>query len=192
MRITLAEPQESDRLDMPWQGSASHYLDLRGNARSIYQIAAARSHPPLGRFLATVNSDDSMFTTLRSQVRSGPAESLAPAAEAHEFTSRIALVFAREASNFERGHFQGLATQLAQLLERDSPADSLEVRLTVAPCRYLRLGRDGFHLLAALRATGATPEQAELRWGFGLARLQQALLFLSRVIRQHLPDTPRS
>lgn len=177
---------------MPWQGSGSHYLDLRNNLRSIYQIEDARQHPPLGRFLAAVNSDDSMFTTIRSRVRSRPAEAPASPSEAHEFISRISLIFAREASNFAHDHFTGLVAQLARLLERDSPADSLEAHLAVAPCRYLRLGREGYHLIAALRAAGATPQQAELRWGFGLARLQQALLFLSRVIRQHLPDPERS
>jgi hypothetical protein len=31
---------------------------------------------------------------------------------------------------------------------------------------------------------GGTLEQAELRWGLGVAHLQQALLFLSRAVRQ--------
>jgi hypothetical protein len=37
-----------------------------------------------------------------------------------------------------------------------------------------------------LLAKGDSAEQAALRWGLGLAHLQQALLFTSRHLRQHL------
>jgi hypothetical protein len=37
-----------------------------------------------------------------------------------------------------------------------------------------------------LAAKGNTPEQAVLRWGLGLAHLQQALLFTSRHLRQQI------
>jgi len=35
-----------------------------------------------------------------------------------------------------------------------------------------------------LEAAGDSSEQATLRWGLGLAHLQQALLFTSRYLRQ--------
>ncbi len=47
-------------------------------------------------------------------------------------------------------------------------------------------GRTGYGLRIQLSARGVTPQQAELRWGFGLARIQQALLFVSRTIRQQI------
>jgi hypothetical protein len=40
-----------------------------------------------------------------------------------------------------------------------------------------------------LAAKGESPEQAVLRWGLGLAHIQQALLFTSRYLRLHLAQT---
>jgi hypothetical protein len=45
-------------------------------------------------------------------------------------------------------------------------------------------GRAGYALRFILTGYGGTPAQAELRWGLGVAHLQQALLFLSRAVRQ--------
>jgi len=186
MRVDVAlTPDPAERMELPWQSAAGHYLDIRHNARSIYQIEAARRHPPLGRFLATVNSDDSVFATAacRAQAADG-----GPSGKPHLFSSRIALLFVQEDFNFQTSHFAGLIGQLEKLLAQDSPADELTAALRIGPCRFGRLGRDGFHLALTLTATGDSAEQAELRWGLGLTRVQQALLFLSRVVRQHLRD----
>ncbi len=43
---------------------------------------------------------------------------------------------------------------------------------------------DGFCLRIILYARGETLEQARVRWGLGLARVQQALLFVARELRQ--------
>jgi hypothetical protein len=178
------EPDPAVRLDIPWQSPAGHYLDIRHNARSIYQIEAARKHPPLGRFLATVNSEDSVFTTAAARTATtGNAEG-----EPWRFASRIALVFADEKFNFHASHYEGLVAQLENLLGHDSPADSLNATLRIGPCHFGQLDRQGFHLALTLSAQGESAEQAELRWGLGLVRVQQALLFLSRVVRQHLPS----
>jgi hypothetical protein len=40
-----------------------------------------------------------------------------------------------------------------------------------------------------LAAKAESAEQAVLRWGLGLAHLQQALLFTSRHLRMHLAQT---
>lgn len=185
MRVdTALEPDPAERLEMPWRSAAGHYFDLRQDARSIYQIEVARRHPPLGRFLATVNSEDSVFTTAACRVEVSPAEG-EPGAE-HQFSSRIALLFANQEFNFQSSHYEGLIGQLEKLLGRDSPADSLRVALRLGPCRFAESGREGLHLAITLTAAGESAEQAEMRWGLCLVRVQQALLFLSRVVRQHL------
>jgi hypothetical protein len=44
----------------------------------------------------------------------------------------------------------------------------------------------GLALRVDLEAVGDSNEQATLRWGLGLAHLQQALLFTSRHLRQKI------
>jgi hypothetical protein len=186
MRVdAVLAPDPAEQLELPWQSGSGHYLDIRRNARAIYQIAAARQHPPLGRFLATVNSEDSVFATATARVQS--AEPISPGASCH-FSCRIALLFADERFNFDTSHYEGLLAQLQKLLGSESGPDLLALTLRIGPCRFAQLEREGFHLALTLGANGASPEQAELRWGLGLARVQQALLFLSRVVRQHLGD----
>jgi hypothetical protein len=75
-----------------------------------------------------------------------------------------------------------LADRLAALLERE-PGDSLRVELQILPAQSAG-GRQGFCLRLLLFSRGAGQQQAQLRWSLGLARVQQALLFLGRAIRQ--------
>jgi hypothetical protein len=189
MRVDVAlEPDPALWLELPWQSPAGHYLDIRHNARSIYLIEAARQHPPLGRFLATVNSEDSVFFTASCRTEQSAAGT---SGRPHLFSSRITLLFTQEEFNFDARHFAGWVSQLEKLLGRDSPADSLVATVRIGACHFAQLERDGFHLALTLTAEGDSPEQAELRWGLGLVRAQQALLFLSRVVRQHLPSLNR-
>lgn len=190
MRIDVAlEPDPAEQLELPWQSAAGHYLDIRSNVRSIYQIEAARQYPPLGRFLATVNSEDSVFATAACRAHAEPhSGDAAP----HRFSSRVALVFASNDFNFDRVHYEGLIGQMERLLLGDTPDDALDVRLRIGPCVFAQLRREGFHLVIRVEARGDTAQRAEVRWGLGLVRVQQALLFLSRVVRQHVPDRTHS
>jgi hypothetical protein len=43
-----------------------------------------------------------------------------------------------------------------------------------------------FALFVELVSQGASTEQAELRWGLGVAHLQQAVLFSARLLRKQL------
>lgn len=190
MRVDVAlEPDPAEQLELPWQSATGHHLDLRNHVRAIYQVEATRRHPPLGRFLAAVNSEDSVFSTAACSVR---CEAAGEHQRQHRFICRIALLFASDDFNFQRSHFDGLIGQLERLLGRDSAtADMLTAELRIGPCRFTRLERQGFHLVLRLIAAGDSAEQAELRSGLGVARVQQALLFLSRVVRQHLRETRR-
>jgi hypothetical protein len=186
MRVTLALEEEPGAapLEIPWQSAAGRYLDLRENPHAIAEIEPARRHLPLSRFLAALNSDDSIFATLRCHVADRAAETSALG----EFHSRFHLVFADFAKNLTREALKTLALRLRELLEKDSPAESLEAELRLARCRFKETGGHGYGLAITLRATGGTPQQAELRWSLGLMRVQQALLYLSRVMRHHTPS----
>ncbi len=189
MRVQVSfEPTEAgEKLEIPWESPEPEvrYFDLREDPRAIARVIAARQHPPLRSFLAAVNSEDSVFSTARCKVwleQHGSASGTEPC----EFASRIDLVFAPEAFNFDRGRYDSLTQRLEELLTRETSPDALRTELRVRPCRFGAASGLGFCLRILLRARGATPEQAELHWGLGLARIQQALLFISRLIRQQI------
>lgn len=170
------------RLEVPWEkadGSA-RYLDLRDDPKTIQEIEPARRHRPLHNFLATVNSADSVFSTARCRVWIEPET-----AEASEFASEIHLFFALEDLNAERSHYDGLCQRLVELLAHES-GETVSAELRVRRCQFRQTGGSGYCLAIFLRARGETAGQAEIRWGLGLAHLQQALLFVSRTVRQRL------
>lgn len=169
-------------LEVPWEradGSA-RFLDLRDDPKAILEIEPARRYRPLHNFLASVNSADSVFGTARCRVWLEPETE-----ETSEFASEIAIFFAIEDLNAERGHYEGLCQRLLELLARES-GESVRAELRVRRCRFRTTGGSGYCLALFLRARGETAGQAEIRWGLGLAHVQQALLFTSRTIRQRL------
>ena len=184
MRVEVAfELGESDAyLEVPWGKSdgSARYLDLRSDPKAILEIKPARRHRPLHNFLATVNSPDSVFGTARCRVWLEPE-----ADETSEFASEIDVFFALEDLNAERSHYEGLCQRLLELLAHES-GETVRAELRVRRCRFRTTGGSGYCLALFLRARGETAGQAEIRWGLGLAHVQQALLFVSRAVRQRL------
>jgi len=78
-----------------------------------------------------------------------------------------------------------LSSGLKELLERDT-ADAARATLRTSSCDFTAENRRGFCLSIRLVAEGSSTQQAELRWGLGLARIQQALLFRSRTLKQKI------
>lgn len=169
-------------LEIPWENRehATQHLDLREAPANIREVELTRRHRPLQSFLAAVNSDDSVFSTARCSVWLEPEQG-----ETSEFASQIDVVFALHEFNLDRSRYEGLCQRLVELLTRDA-GEAMRAELRVRRCHFRGTGERGFCLAIVLRAHGETPGQAELRWGLGLVRLQQALLFVSRAIRQHL------
>ncbi len=186
MRVeTVFEPDDAGALRIPpLDATPGSYFNLRENPRAVERLEVARRHPPLRSFLTAVNSGDSLLATAACKTWHGAATD-ATAGESHEFAGRVDLAFAGEALNLQRSHYEELTRKIEELLARE-PAEALRAQLLVLPCDFVALGSRGFCLRILLWARGATPEQAELRWGLGLARVQQALLFSSRVLRQQI------
>jgi hypothetical protein len=157
---------------------AAGRFDLHLDATAIDRIEAARKHAPLRTFLANVNVNDSIFSSIGCKVWSTTE---AAGGKPDVFASRIDLIFLQEAANFGRGPHENLANRLSELLTREV-AEALRAELRISPVEFAGEDR-GFCLRVILYARGATPEQAEVRWGLGLARLQQALLFIARGLR---------
>lgn len=158
------------------------YFDLRENPRAIERIAAARQNVPLRNFLAAVNGADSVFTSASARAQLHPPPPGSPG-EGFSFSSQTRLVFAETSFNFERDRYAEIVARLKGLLERDS-GEALRAILRISACQFTEQARQGYCLSIQLSAQGTSAEQAEMRWGLGLARLQQALLFSARAWRQ--------
>lgn len=158
--------------------------DLRAHPQAIEGIAVARQYLPLRNFLTSVNSSESMFATAGAMVKSDPPAAVS-AGPAYEFASQTQIVFADPSLNWERKEYVALCASLKELLERDT-AEAVRAALRISSCVFAPDNRRGFCLNIRLVAEGSSAQQAELRWGFGLARLQQALLFRSRSFKHQV------
>jgi hypothetical protein len=177
--------------EIPWTepGFSNSFLDLRADPKLIERIEPAQHNAALRTFLAVVNDSASFFFTARCKTWHSPA----PNAGAHEFSARVQIAFVSGALNRDFEQVEDLAERLHGLLTNESGADSLALDIFLRKCRFGAGGLPapagppanlGLCLDIELRARGATANQAELRCGLGLARLQQALLFISRALRQ--------
>jgi hypothetical protein len=171
-------------IEIPWSGAdGDHYLDMRENPAAIMKISAAREHSPLAGFLTVVNGAGSLFSTARARVWE---ESAAKAGAEFTFHSRLDLMFARMEFNFIPERYEDAVQRLVALWMKDTSGDSLSVRMEILPCVYGDAKKEGAALRLTLTARSASAEQARVRWGLGIVRVQQALLFVSRAVRQKL------
>jgi hypothetical protein len=172
------------RVEFPWRNAAGEeYLGLRENPGAITQIVAARENPPFARLLLELNEEGSLFLTVRARAWPTPSQQ---AGGEDCFHSRIELIFAQDPFNAMPERFEDVVRRLVELWMKDFSADTLAARLEILPCSYKLSGRDGAALRITLTARGANAEQARTRWSLGLVRLQQALLFVSRAMKQKL------
>jgi hypothetical protein len=136
----------------------------------------------LRNFFAAIESDDSLFA--------GEAAGDAPAGGAPGagavYSGDFLLRF-RDASlaNSRTLHFS-LMEKLVELLKAAGSADSLVASLCLSSSAATQGKPAGLALRLRLEARGNSSEQAALRWGLGLAQVQQALLFTSRYLRQQI------
>jgi hypothetical protein len=171
-------------IEIPWRGAdGDAYLDLRENPAAISQIGAARELSPLAGFLTVVNGAGSLFATVRAKIW----EETASHADAEStFHSRVDLMFARSEFNFISERYEDAVQRLVALWMKDSSGDALSVRMEILPCAYGAEKKEGAALRLTLTSRSASAEQARVRWGLGIVRVQQALLFVSRAMRQKL------
>jgi hypothetical protein len=87
-----------------------------------------------------------------------------------------------------RLHFS-LVEKLVELLKEAGSADSLAARICLTSDSGGETKASGFALRLRLEARGNSSEQAGLRWGLGVAHVQQALLFTSRYLRQQMAQS---
>jgi hypothetical protein len=183
VRVEIVDEAEGNE-PVPVFPPEKNYLDLRANPQDIEKIAGARQYLPLRNFLTSMNSAESIFATAGAATKSDSPATVS-AGSPYEFASHAKIVFAATALNWERKNYAGLSSGLKELLERDT-ADAVRAVLRISPCDFTAENRRGFCLSVRLVAEGSSAQQAELRWGLGLARVQQALLFRSRALKQQI------
>ena len=133
----------------------------------------------LKSFLAALGSEDSLFAVEPGAILRGSVKS------SQVCSGTFAFKFRDDKLARNRGAYFSLLERLSELLKQAGSAESLTALLSVAQGGAeptpLELG-----LVLRLESSGNSPEQAGLRWGLGLAHVQQALLFASRSLRQEL------
>jgi hypothetical protein len=185
VRVKIVE-EADDKAAVPAFPPDENYLDLRANPEAIEGIAAAQQYLPLRNFLTSVNSAESIFATASASTKSDLPAAVSAGA-AYEFASQASIVFAVPSLNWERKNYADLSSGLKELLERDT-ASAARAVVRISPCDFTLENRRGFCLSIRLVAEGSSAQQAELRWGLALARIQQALLFRSRAMKQQIEE----
>lgn len=144
-------------------------------------------------FLAAIDTGDSLFCV--AQPLAGPSAEGSPSGRF--FSGEIVLEFREAEHSRNRSLHFLLMEKLTGLLREAGSAETLVATLCLTPASVLmsdsgnqeRPTRKELALWMRLAAKGDTAEQAVLRWGLGLAHIQQALLFTSRHLRMHLSQT---
>jgi hypothetical protein len=136
----------------------------------------------LQNFKSALQGDDSLLDSRvlgNWQVKS-VGEVRASCAGGFELTLR------RKEAGSSRGiHFQ-LMQKLIELLKDAGSPEIFAVKLCLISEAQDESGQEDRVLRMELESVGDSNEQAALRWGLGLAHVQQALLFTSRYLRQQI------
>jgi hypothetical protein len=133
----------------------------------------------LRTFFATIESDDSLFTCRPVVARPSENASRGSAACGGDFVLQVR---GAGLGGNRRLHFS-LVEKMVELLNDAGSAEWLAAQLSLLPDPK---GAAGWALTLRLVAQGNSAEQAALRWGLGVAHVQQALLFTSRYLRQQM------
>jgi hypothetical protein len=151
----------------------------RGTNRAVLDAAASLA---VKNFLAALESEDSLFNLL--EPLRGPAGE--ESGKESTLSGEIVLAFKdRKLADQKNLHFLSVG-KLIELLRKEESQETLEAKI----CRISRSSdvqdSQGNALWIQLLARGQSAAQAMLRWSLGLAQLQQAVLFISRYLRQHV------
>ncbi len=167
MRVEVVE-------SLPMQGE--------GNSPAVEDAGTERA---LRSFFAAIESDDSLFTCEAPRIRVG--DGLAASIPGGALCSGdFVLRFRGESLGGNRRLHFSLVEKLVELLKADGSAEWLVARVCLTSDSGAEAKLPGFALRLRLEAQGSSSEQAALRWGLGVAHVQQALLFTSRYLRQQI------
>jgi hypothetical protein len=132
----------------------------------------------LQNFLAVINAEDSLFRCALA----GPEVSDTCC------SGDLLLRFSSAAMASNRQLHFALVEKLRELLAQAGSPESMAVQMCIGPAGGAQSRAAAAELVVRLRltASGSSAEQTTLRWGLGVAHVQQALLFTSRHLRQRV------
>lgn len=133
-------------------------------------------------FAAAIKSEDSLFCVVQPLERLSLDESTGVSV----YSGDVVLEFRDTVYKSQKSLHFLLLEKLNALLKASGSQESLEATLCLTSGSAEELNQKELALWIGLAAKGDSPEQALLRWGLGLAQIQQALLFSSRFLRLHL------
>lgn len=183
MRVEAANSLFSAKpVELPWKSAdGEQFWDLRHDASQVARIAVAREYPPLGALLTAINGDSSVFESTRAKVWQTQAGS---GADTCEFHSRVELVLRYEQLRNSTEHAEDAMRRLVDLWMREPSADSVNLKIELLTCKFVLSGHAGAAIRIEVIARGESQEQARMRWGLGVTRVQQAILLVSRAMRK--------
>jgi hypothetical protein len=134
----------------------------------------------LNNFFSSLSSEDSHFSV--EHPGSGAVHESGQAGEVYcgDFVIKFRAPEDQENTSL---HFT-LLEKLSELFRNAGSSATLAVMLSLIKVSVCEGRNAGLALGLRLEANGDSLEQAELRWGLGLAHIQQGLLFVSRWLRQ--------
>jgi hypothetical protein len=154
-------------------------IERRTGVEAFSDVAVERA---VKNFLAAVSSDDSLFVAENSRASLGDDLS----SRQKTCAAILSIKFRDEKQASSRSLHFSLLQKLSELLKAAGSAESLGAILCLVPANNEESTTSALALWMRLEAKGSSPDQAALRWGLGLAHVQQALLFLSRYLRQQM------
>lgn len=176
---------DDETLELPWTAGEDgpRYYDLKQHSELLPNVEEARREPPLGEFLAAMNSSASGLETAKCDAWTTAemnAEDQVFAA-AQKFGSYVDLMFSEEKSRFSFPSHEDLARKITQLL-RKAPEIPAAAEFLVRRC-YYHVGqevRDGFYITFYLFGYGDDELQARERWIIALKLVENAIRQASR------------
>jgi hypothetical protein len=136
----------------------------------------------LADFRAALSGSDSFFY-LQDCAVAFPGRS----SELHGACSgQFVLVFRRLDLIGNRSLYSLLSQTLQELLKATSSSDALFAKLCVPAPAAKDAHASEISLVLQLDAIGSTPEQAEMRWKYGLGHIRNALIAAANLLRVHL------
>ncbi len=167
-------------LEVPWataDGSVRYY-DLRAQPELLLEVEEARREPPLGEFLAALNSPASSFATAKCDTWTSrditPEEELFGAA--CKFGSYVDLIVAQGAPRSSFDRHEALVKRLTALLKK-APEIAAAVEFIVRRCYFDT--REGFYVTFYCFGYGDDEPQAHQRWTIAMKLVENAMLQVS-------------
>jgi len=176
---------EDDSLELPWASpdGALRYYDVRRQPELLLNIQEAFENEELGHFLASINSQASIFESSKCDVwttRELTEEELIYGVECKR-ASYIDLIFTQPEPRYSFEQHEELVRSACNLLQR-VPEISSAVELVVRRCYFSaepETKQEGFGITFYLSGYGEDEDAARSHWNIGLRLVENALLQIS-------------